>query len=271
MDPFEQAVREALKPIAGTFAYESMVQNHLNVDKYRPWAEIINRFKPVQGQVIFSSGCGSGNEFPAYFDLGAARVVGIEVEQPLVDLARLRFAGTPQADRVDVRLYDGNYLPYEDDAFDIISSMHVVEHVKDVQLYIRELCRVLKPGGIIFIDYPNRFYPIEQHTGIKWIHLLPHPLMQTLVAWVLAGKLDWLPGFNPEKIKFKALEGYCPPFPGDLIRLFRRAGLPRGIEIEQATFHNYGAIEIPYSRRWHRLRTVFFKMASFRILLRRQD
>ncbi len=270
MDAFEQAVREALKPIAGTFAYESMVQNHLNIDKYRPWAEIINRCKPVRDQVIFCSGCGSGNEFPSYFDLGASRVYGIEVEQPLVDLARLRFAGTPQEHQVDVRLYDGNHLPYDDDAFDIISSMHVVEHVKDPHLYISELCRVLKPGGIIFMDYPNRFYPVEQHTGIKWIHLLPHPLMQALVACVLDGKLDWLPGFHPEKIKFKALEGYCPPFPGGLVDMFCKHGKPRGIEIEQATFHDYGAVEIPYRSRWHRLRTVFFKMTSFRLLLRRQ-
>lgn len=45
-------------------------------------------------------------------------------------------------------------LPYEDDKFDYILCNHVLEHITDEQLALSELKRVLKPGGVAFINVP---------------------------------------------------------------------------------------------------------------------
>ena len=49
---------------------------------------------------------------------------------------------------------DGQRLPFVDDAFDMVFSQSVIEHVPDPFSYARELQRVLKPGGTILVDAP---------------------------------------------------------------------------------------------------------------------
>lgn len=51
--------------------------------------------------------------------------------------------------------------------FDLILSHEVIEHVQDDRAAIREMVRVLKPGGRIVLFCPNRGYPFETH-GIYW-------------------------------------------------------------------------------------------------------
>lgn len=48
-------------------------------------------------------------------------------------------------------------LPYESDAFDIIHSHHVLEHLADPGFAMAEFHRVLKPGGLVFVEVPNQF------------------------------------------------------------------------------------------------------------------
>jgi len=46
-------------------------------------------------------------------------------------------------------------LPYEDDRFDAVVSIEVIEHVENQFAFLRELARIAKPGGIIVVTTPN--------------------------------------------------------------------------------------------------------------------
>ena len=69
----------------------------------------------------------------------------------------------------------GTELPFEDDAFDLAFSNAVVEHVggRDQQRrFVAELCRV---APRVFVSTPNRWFPVETHTLLPFIHWLPRP------------------------------------------------------------------------------------------------
>jgi len=61
----------------------------------------------------------------------------------------------------------GECVPLPASSFDLVLSHEVIEHVQDDRTAIREMIRVIKPGGRVLIFCPNRGYPFETH-GIYW-------------------------------------------------------------------------------------------------------
>jgi SAM-dependent methyltransferase len=70
-------------------------------------------------------------------------------------------------------LTDDNY-PFRDNTFDACVSNYVVEHVADPQAHLREILRVLKPGGVYVFRAPNFFHyvSIVSHLTPHWFHKL---------------------------------------------------------------------------------------------------
>ena len=54
-------------------------------------------------------------------------------------------------------VHDLNNFPYpvEDNSYDGIHAKHIIEHLDDPQRFLHELCRILKPGGRIFLETPH--------------------------------------------------------------------------------------------------------------------
>jgi SAM-dependent methyltransferase len=69
---------------------------------------------------------------------------------------------------------DGRRLPFADGEFDLGFSNAVVEHVdggrEGQRTFVHELARV---AGRVFVTTPNRFFPIEVHTRLPFVHWLP--------------------------------------------------------------------------------------------------
>ena len=76
--------------------------------------------------------------------------------------------------RVKAVRADGRDLPFADGAFDLGFSNAVVEHVaggRDGQRrFVQELCRVARR---VFVTTPNRWFPLEVHTLLPFVHWLP--------------------------------------------------------------------------------------------------
>jgi SAM-dependent methyltransferase len=72
-------------------------------------------------------------------------------------------------------------LPFADKAFDILFCSAVLEHVgtrEDQKYFIDECLRVSKK---IFLTTPNRYFPLEMHTFIPFLHWLPWSIFQKIV------------------------------------------------------------------------------------------
>ncbi len=111
----------------------------------------------------------------------------------------------------------GEALPFADSSFDIVYSLDVLEHVRNIEDCLREAYRVVKPGGIIMMVVPNYNSFREQHYDVFW---LPHLLHNKAVArWYVRtffGRKDWfideLTFVTPKY--FKNLVGNIPELQG---------------------------------------------------------
>lgn len=70
----------------------------------------------------------------------------------------------------------GERLPFPDATFDAALSVQVLEHVRDPLTYLREVFRVLKPGGLFYLACENYLTFREPHYGVAWLPLLPKRL-----------------------------------------------------------------------------------------------
>jgi hypothetical protein len=77
---------------------------------------------------------------------------------------------------------DGFSLPFRDQAFDVVHSSAVIEHVGSFArqcAFVRECCRVARRA--VFITTPNRWFPVEFHTVLPVVHWLPKPMFRSLM------------------------------------------------------------------------------------------
>jgi len=146
----------------------------------RRWVELADRR-------VLDVGCGIGM-YTAAFQRETSHVFGVEIERKRALEARERAAGVVQS--------PGERLPFPDDAFDVVFSHEVLEHVADDRACAVEMARVTRPGGHVVVFVPNRLYFFETH-GVFWrgryhfgnvplVNWLPTPLRDRLAPHVRA-------------------------------------------------------------------------------------
>jgi SAM-dependent methyltransferase len=89
-------------------------------------------------------------------------------------------AALPESEDYSVKIADGCNLPYGDNSFDLVFSNSVIEHVgqaEEMAQFSKECERV---GRRIYIQTPNRWFPVDAHLGVAFIHWLPRSLYKKL-------------------------------------------------------------------------------------------
>jgi len=101
-----------------------------------------------QSDHILDLGCGHGRslaELATRASMG--HVVGADPSELMVEIAARRNRPLIEAGRVDVVLATVESLPFPDDVFDKVLCVHVLYFWKDLDMSLREIARVLRPGG----------------------------------------------------------------------------------------------------------------------------
>ena len=128
---------------------------------------------PLTGATkILDWGCGAG-ALVAEGRADGYDVVGCDFDVP---------NGTPYVLAIDASTYR---LSYPDHAFDIVISASVLEHVMDYTSSLKELRRVLRPGGAFLHMFPSRSTPIEPHVFVPGATVLRSRLW--LLLWAALG------------------------------------------------------------------------------------
>jgi SAM-dependent methyltransferase len=136
-------------------------------EQYPLFREFSGLWGSHDGEVLLDYGCGPGNDLTGYaLYTGAQRIIGFDVSPRALELARARL----DLHRVEpgrVELVQGSDattdIPLEDESVDFLQALGVLHHTSEPEAIVRELHRVLRPGGRGLIMVYNR--------NSLWFHL----------------------------------------------------------------------------------------------------
>ncbi len=152
----------------------------IDAENDTPWHRLVRSHLPVEslkGRRILEIGCGRG-DFSCWLSLqlnGSANLVAADFSCTAISKAREYARSLNLA--IDWQVMDIEQIAYPDASFDVIFSCETVEHVPDPRLALRELARVLKPGGTLFLTTPNYMNAIGLYRG--YMRLKGTPFTET--------------------------------------------------------------------------------------------
>ena len=147
-----------------------------HADESSPWYKIVLQFlPPVKDKRILEIACGRGG-FSRLLGSRGASVCGADFSASAVEIAkeRLRRAASLEGSVTYVQA-DAQNMPFEENFFDIVVSCETIEHVPDPRAAVREMYRVCKTGGMLYLTTPNYLnfmglyliYAAVRHPGLK--------------------------------------------------------------------------------------------------------
>lgn len=107
--------------------------------------------------IVLDIGSNVGDFLVASVRRGWSNSMGVEVSDSALSVARRLHPHIAER----CRLYDGRVLPFDNGICDAITMFNVLEHIPDVEVFLRDqVLRVLKPGGMFIFQTPNKWVDV---------------------------------------------------------------------------------------------------------------
>jgi ubiquinone/menaquinone biosynthesis C-methylase UbiE len=129
---------------------------------------------PERGMKILDAGCARGRFVKQLLPSGA-RIYGVDLTERFLHAAK---NNVPDANFVRGTL---SALPFPSESFDAVYCLEVLEHLPDTELALSELCRVLKPGGVLLV-IDKSLRGLFAWSGLP--NLIAKPLMERRGQWM---------------------------------------------------------------------------------------
>jgi len=143
---------------------------------------------PLDGLDLLDIGCGGGLLSEPMARLGAT-VTGIDAAERNIATASLHAEGQDLA--IDYRATTAESLAEADKRYDIVLALEIVEHVADVELFLRTCGALVKPGGLLFLSTLNR-------TAKSWALAIAGA--EYVLRWLPRGTHDWKKFLKPSEV-----------------------------------------------------------------------
>ncbi len=129
--------------------YANNIFQKLNYKKHIFAYSLVEQFVKNKDVAILEVGCGEGYG-TAYLSEKGYKITAVDVNQKTIEHAKQKYPA------ISFKSISKNILPFPDNCFDAIISFQVIEHTDNLPLFLSEIKRVLKEGGVFLCTTPNR-------------------------------------------------------------------------------------------------------------------
>jgi len=112
-------------------------------------------FLPARSARVLDIGCGPAVLADELLER-ADEYSGIDLSPQMIAHGAARMKGHPQGSRCTLSVGDAEALAFPDASFDAVVALGLLEYLPSYERALREMCRVLRPGGIAVLAVPNR-------------------------------------------------------------------------------------------------------------------
>ena len=95
---------------------------------------------------------------------------------------------------------EAEHLPFADNTFDFANMGEVIEHVRDPEQVLKELYRVLRPGGKAYVSVHNRFGIYDTHFHLWFLGWIPRSWADSYVS-IFSRHKDYVSAIDVQNIK----------------------------------------------------------------------
>lgn len=107
--------------------------------------------KPLcKDKVVLDIACGTGYGTSILAQV-AQTIDGVDIDKDAIELAKKSYVKS----NLTYTVGDGTTIPFEDNMFDVVISFETIEHIVEYHNFLKEIKRVLKPGGVLLMSTPN--------------------------------------------------------------------------------------------------------------------
>lgn len=136
----------------------------------------IRLLRPHRPQRLLDVATGTADlAIEAARQLPSTRIVGVDISREMLAIGRKKIAGKGLANRIELELGDSEALRFEDASFDAVTVAFGVRNFEDLEAGLREMARVLRPGGrVVILEFSHpQLFPFKQTYHFYFRHLLP--------------------------------------------------------------------------------------------------
>jgi len=183
---------------------------------------LVDRAEYLYG--LYDSRSIGGDTTESHLDIGCGKgvnssIFGVEYEQTVcVDVSRSEL-DVCSNDLIRVQASAAT-LPFVDSSFNLVTAISLIEHVENQSMLLSEAMRVLKPGGELVIQFPNRWFFMELHTGIPFYGYLP----------------KWVSPYVADVFGCSGLRDIDIPNPKDVMKSIKRLHPNAGVKIKKVVY-----------------------------------
>lgn len=188
------AKKELVQNIFNDIAPKYDFLNHLlslNIDK--GWRrQAMKYIGENEKECLLDVACGTGDFSIAAHRIGIKQVKGIDISSKMVEVGRKKVQELGLEKHVDLQVGDSEQMNFPNDLFDVVTVAFGVRNFEHLEIGLKEMWRVLRPGGkVIILEFSTPLhFPMKQLYLFYFRYILP-----MIGGWISGNKgaYDYLP------------------------------------------------------------------------------